>query len=186
VSVTLVATAGNESANAYATVLAADGDGGENEGYLEGRLDTDVWESLTTDQKSRALIRATSIIDSQRLYGTVHLDSDSDLHFPTDQCEDDDGALYIPTPVQQACIELALTLVDVETQAKQYASLKAGGVQSMSEGALSLSFAKTNAADAENLAWKACTEAKRLLRLETSENDYQGWLVKRAHRVTTL
>lgn len=182
-AITLTATAGAEAANSYASLAEADG-GASTTGYLEGRLDVASWEALSDDQKARCLIQATSIIDSQMLLDVQHEDNKGDLHFPTTECEDD-GTLYIPTEVMQATCELALTIANLAGQPAQSAAMQAAGVQAMTEGALSVTFAKSGSSDG-NAAWKACSEAKRLLRKETAENYYKGWLVRRASRDITL
>lgn len=183
-AITLAATAGDEAANSYATLVDADG-GEEATGYLEGRLDAAAWEALTDEQKARCLIQATSIIDSQMLADVQHEDNEGDLHFPTTECEDDDGILYIPTEVIEATCELALTIANLAGQPAQSAAMQAAGVQAMTEGALSVTFARSGSSDG-SAAWKACSEAKRLLRKETAENYYKGWLVRRASRDITL
>jgi len=60
--------------NSYVTVDEADA-------YFEDRLDSSAWEDSDADQKSRALITATSILDNKAWTGTV-VDTDQDLAWP--------------------------------------------------------------------------------------------------------
>jgi len=181
----LEATPGDAYANTYADLVDANGDTGIT-GYLEGRLDAGAWNVLTADQQARLLMQATSIIATLPLIGTRHGDSQNLLHFPTSECYDADGALYIPTEVMQATIELALAILTLSSQPTQAAALQASGVSSVTEGALSVSFGRTGSANEIHPAWAACYEGKRRLRTQPPENEYRGWLANRAIRRATI
>ena len=169
----LVATPGAADANAYITVAATDT-------LLEGRLEVAAWDDLTADQKARQLILASSHIDTHPLRGVPDSENLGPLHFPTDTTVDASDDLEIPSEVEEATAELALAMASLGGKATEYGQLQAAGVSSMSEGRLSVSFGggqlSGGAKDLANSAWVATPQVRKLLKSETSQNQYEGWL----------
>jgi hypothetical protein len=183
-ALTLVATPGDADANTYATLAEA-------EDFMEGRSDLPGWTSSTASQKNRALVMATSEIDSHLLYGTPHADDEDGctLHFPTELCEDaDTGALVIPAEVRDATAILAAYIRQLASgNATQLAMLRAQGVTGMSEGRLSVQLGAGRSESLGATAWRACSEAQKLLGTTRNYmNDYQGWLLRSVPMQPTL
>ena len=84
--------------NPYADVAAA-------QAYFDLRLNVDPWEDASDSDKSRALNQATLDIDKLVFRG-AKTDSSQERKFPRDE------ATTVPTPVVQACCELALVYLD--------------------------------------------------------------------------
>lgn len=77
----------------------------EAQTYLNGRLNTTAWDYATSSDRGKALIQATRLIDKLNFVGEKN-DEDQELQFPRyDDTE-------VPTPIKQACIEIALSLLD--------------------------------------------------------------------------
>jgi hypothetical protein len=177
--ITIVTTPGDADANSYADLDDA-------EDALLGRLDVAAWSVLNETQQSRCLILATQQIDSLPLYGGVSEYTENTLHFPTDGCYDEDtDSVIIPAEVVTACIELAVAIASVGQREADIARARASGIQSFSEGAVSVSFAKVGATQTD-IAWASCPAARKALKTESVWNDYQGWLVNRATCDMTL
>lgn len=110
-AVTLVATAGASTANAYITATNADA-------YLLHHPGFSTWDALATTDKERYLIMATRQIDMETLDG-VKADTSigsggvpaQALHFPRSE-DAYGGTFYIPAVVQNACCEQALYLAE--------------------------------------------------------------------------
>lgn len=117
---TIVATPGASNANSYATVAEADT-------YFDDRLKATAWTGADADDKARALIEATRRIDQEEFEGTpVDPLNDADvtgdtqaLKWPRQAADDDAGWTYdddvIPTIVKRATFELALALLDADS-----------------------------------------------------------------------
>jgi len=82
----------------YATIAEA-------QAYFNGRLNTDPWDDATDDNKNKALIMSTTLIDRLNYRGEK-ADSDQTLQFP----RGNDTA--VPQDIKNACSEVALALLD--------------------------------------------------------------------------
>lgn len=93
-------------ANSYATITEAND-------YLDNSVRAGAWEFLGDDEKSRALITATRLIDKQCLVGD-QTDPDQPLHFPATGVLDHEGNEVpddeVPLGITNAMIELAYEL----------------------------------------------------------------------------
>lgn len=174
-AVTLVATPGAADANAYADLATATA-------LLDGRTDADAWSkpNITDDNRKRALIQATTHIDTHPLRGVPDGANLGSLHFPTDTTVDSSDDLEIPAKVEEAAVELALAIIGLGATAPEYGQMQAAGVSSFSEGRLSVSFntgqLSGGAKDVANAAWIATPEVRKLLKKGTSQNQWEGWL----------
>jgi hypothetical protein len=180
-AITITTTAGAAAANAYASTSDATT-------YLEGRLDTNQWDGLSATQQARALVDATALIDMLPIQDGRHTDNASNLRFPTMLCIDDAGAVLIPTEVKYACIEMALAYVARGIANQQNAGLAAqriGGVRSMSEGRLSVTFMDSSSATATEAqqVLSLAPRARDLLQKQTQYNNYAGFLLGPGRRV---
>lgn len=81
---TIDATAGGPQANCYLTLARADA-------YFADGLEDLRWDAFTSDEKTRALIAATTQLEGMRLWGGPDTASQA-LHFP--RAEDDCPAEY--------------------------------------------------------------------------------------------
>lgn len=103
----LDATVGGASANAYVTQAAADT-------FFTNRLDAADWTDATSAQKDAAIIMATLRLDTE-LYVGAPVFSDQRLKWPRYGAFDADDRLLaqdaIPLMVEQATCEYALALV---------------------------------------------------------------------------
>lgn len=109
-TVTIIATAGASNANSYITV--ADGDALANV-----TLGTLKWATATTDNKGRALIMATRYLDQLSWVGTKASTTQSLVWPRTDAAcgELSYSNTVIPSPVKQACFDLAEALLTTPT-----------------------------------------------------------------------
>lgn len=109
-AVTLDATVGGASANAYADLSEADA-------YFEERLETADWDGATSEDKQRALIMATRRIDQETFEGSkADLDpEDQSLEWPRVGADGPNGHVFdndeLPARLKQATYELALVML---------------------------------------------------------------------------
>lgn len=96
----------------YATVA-------EGDTYCGGRLNTDGWDTATEGNKTKALTQATRIIDRLRYKGS-RTDTDQVNQFP----RDDDTT--VPDDIKNACIEIAIALLDGVDPEKEYENIRLG------------------------------------------------------------
>lgn len=93
-------------ANSYATIAEADA-------YLDNSIRATAWATVLDDDKARALITATRLIDKQCLCGD-QTDPDQPLHFPATGVVDHEGDEVpddeVPLGITNATIELAFEL----------------------------------------------------------------------------
>jgi hypothetical protein len=82
----------------YATTVEA-------QAYIDERLFGEAWDQATASDQTRAIKMATKIIDRLNFLG-VMTDSAQDNQFPRDE------DTTIPSDIRDACIELALALLD--------------------------------------------------------------------------
>ena len=114
-----------DSANSYATIAEADT-------YLDDSVRAGSWEFLDDDSKARALLTATRMLDRRDWDGEL-ADEDQTLSVPRTGLADY-GSTQFPSPIIEACIELAyeLTLdseVENTSQGKNTKRLKAGAAE---------------------------------------------------------
>jgi hypothetical protein len=134
----LIATAGADNANSYATIAAGDT-------YFESHPYPDTWDSAGEDEKCRALARATKMLDEWfEWYGDV-ASSDQALLWPRDGVYGPNGyeeaSDAIPTRIEEATIELASALLASDRTAdSETESLKA-----LTAGPVSIQFRSTTA-----------------------------------------
>ncbi len=135
-AVVIVATPGAANANSYCTLAEADA-------YHEGHSYSGTWTDGTTDQKNRALVTATALLDEWYEWADWPESETQALQWPRGSVMD---ILYmsvlsggvIPQKLKDATAELARQVLagdrmkdsDVETQ----------GITSMSAGPVSFSF----------------------------------------------
>lgn len=118
-------------ANSYATITEAND-------YLDNSVRATSWETALDDDKARALITATRLIDKQCLVGD-QTDPDQPLHFPATGVVDHEGDEVpddeVPLWITYATIELAFELTvnaALESSANTGSNtkrLKAGSVE---------------------------------------------------------
>jgi hypothetical protein len=100
---------GMSDANSYAAV--ADGDA-----YHDGHLYAAAWTAATTQNKEKALVMATRLIDEFFLFNGLRRSTAQALQWPRRDCPDpDSGEAFpetsIPRPVVNATSELARALL---------------------------------------------------------------------------
>lgn len=85
--------------------------------YFATRLDTDVWDDASDDDKTAALTQATRAIDRLNYRGKKNSES-QDNQFP----RYDDSE--VPVEVEYACCELALAFLDGVDQEHEFDNLR--------------------------------------------------------------
>ena len=100
---------GKADANSYASV--ADGDA-----YHDGHLYASAWTAATADNKAKALVFATRLIDAERQFSGVKASDVQALQWPRAACPDPDAAAFlasdkVPPVVVMATCELARELL---------------------------------------------------------------------------
>lgn len=117
---TLVATAGDPTANAYIDVAGADA-------YFGARLQASAWTGAATADKTAALIWATRILDTRIEWNGLRTTQTQALDWPRSYVRDPnslrataeifpDSIMYVPSTVipqdlQDACCEMAMSLI---------------------------------------------------------------------------
>jgi hypothetical protein len=100
---------GFADANAYADV--ADGDA-----YHEGHLYASAWTGASSDDKAKALVMATRLIDAEYQFGGVKVSDAQTLQWPREGCRNEDGedelaSDAVPKAVADATCEMARELL---------------------------------------------------------------------------
>ena len=100
---------GRADANSYASVV--DGDA-----YHDGHLYATAWTAATTENKEKALVFATRLLDAEFRFKGVKASTTQALQWPRAECRDPDGDDYlasdaVPHAVVQATCELARELL---------------------------------------------------------------------------
>ena len=100
---------GRADANSYASVV--DGDA-----YHDGHLYATAWTAATTENKEKALVFATRLLDAEFRFKGVKTSAAQALQWPRAECRDPDGDDYlasdaVPHAVVQATCELARELL---------------------------------------------------------------------------
>ena len=103
---------GKPDANSYAAV--ADGDA-----YHDGHLYAAAWTAATSDNKAKALVMATRLIDECFKFNGLRRRSTQALQWPRLNCPDPDGTeafaeTLVPRPVIDATSELARELLKAD------------------------------------------------------------------------
>jgi hypothetical protein len=125
------ATVGGDDANSYATIAEADI-------YHESHPYSAVWDAATSDQKCRALVTATRLLDTWFEWVGSAASSGQRLLWPRDGAYGPNGYLHLtdelPTRIVEATAELARQLLisdrtaDSEIASQAITSLRAGSV----------------------------------------------------------
>lgn len=96
------------SANCYVTQAEANS-------YFQGAIHGDAWDAASNEDKDRALVTATRMLDRLRWTGS-RASTSQDLAFPRSGVSDRYGvaiaSTVIPTDLKEAVYELAASLID--------------------------------------------------------------------------
>ena len=134
----LVVSIGSVTANSYATRAEADA-------YAGDRLHSAAWTAAAADDKDRALLWATKILDTRVKWAGIISDYRQALAWPRSDVSSLNSGQYflsteIPPFVKQAQIELAIALLTEDRTLDPGSA----GISSLSvPGAVSLTFDKT-------------------------------------------
>ena len=112
-ALTLVKEDGSGLANANAYADVSDGDA-----YHEGRLYATAWTGATADDKAKALVMATRVLDASYDFNGNRAQEAQALQWPRQECRDPDDAAdgfvasdTVPRMLQDATCELARELL---------------------------------------------------------------------------
>ena len=131
---TITATLSSATANSYVTLAEANT-------YFETVPDSSTWTNKTDDQKNRALIAATRLIDTLVYYGD-RCDNAQSLKFPRNNYKVDDVELActsIPNNIKYAQYELARALAN-DTSAITGTTGKDGNFEEVALGDLRVKY----------------------------------------------
>lgn len=132
---TLIATAGAADANVYATLAQADA-------YHEAHAYGDAWRAALVEQKRRALLTATRLLDQHMVWAGTAASTTQRLAWPRTGLLDLHGntlsSTTIPERLQEACAELARQLLEADRTADN--EVEAKGLTSLSVGPISMTF----------------------------------------------
>jgi len=100
---------GRADANSYASVA-------EGDAYHKGHLYATAWTAATTENKEKALVFATRLVDAEFRFKGVKASNTQALQWPRAECRDPDGdddlaSDAVPTAVVQATCEMARELL---------------------------------------------------------------------------
>ena len=106
---------GFADSNAYADVTDANA-------YHDGHLYASAWTGASSDDKAKALVMATRLIDAEYQFGGVKVSDEQALQWPREWCRNDDAALTafgggfvavdeVPKAVVEATCEMARELL---------------------------------------------------------------------------
>lgn len=135
----LDATPGSASANSYLTVAEADA-------YHNTSLYASAWTSATTENKERALITATRILDEKISWVGFKATAEQALAWGRTNVVDDGydvPSTIIPLPVKNATAEFAKHLLITDSTAQPDSK----GLNRIKVGTVELDFDKTDTAD---------------------------------------
>lgn len=158
------ATPAGAASDSYLTVAAADTLAAAD----LGRFATG-WSAATTDQKERALKRATRDIDAVAGYVGDRYSTLQALLFPRSEDVNTAGSPIIPRGVERACYEQAIFILDVSTVVDDAAARRARGITSGAEPDVSYQLAD------DPMAGQLSPRAWQYLRPETSRSTI-GWI----------
>jgi hypothetical protein len=103
----------------YVTVVEADQ-------YFDQRLWTQVWDEATAENKLKALIQATRLIDNLS-FASAKTDEDQANEFPRNDQDE------VPNEIKAACCEIAISLIEGKDPEKEMESV---GIASSGFGAV--------------------------------------------------
>jgi hypothetical protein len=130
---TLVATAGDADANTYATLVEANA-------YISARLHVSTWEEAINDDKNRALLWATSLLDDLVGWAGLKGGTTQALRWPRTSVWDIDGqsvtSTAIPQFLKDATSEFAFHLLSEDRTLETNRDMM--GFESMQVGPLSV------------------------------------------------
>lgn len=129
---------GKADANSYASVV--DGDA-----YHDGHLYATAWTAATTENKEKALVFATRLLDAEFRFKGVKASTTQALQWPRAECRDPDGADdlasdAVPSAVVQATCEMARELL-VKDRTAAYAG---EGLKYLNVGSTQTGYDKTD------------------------------------------
>ena len=129
---------GKADANSYAAV--ADGDA-----YHDGHLYASAWTAATTENKEKALVFATRLVDAEFRFKGVKANTTQALQWPRSDCRDPDGDDYlasdaVTSAVVQATCEMARELL-VKDRTAAYAG---EGLKYLNVGSTQTGYDKTD------------------------------------------
>jgi hypothetical protein len=110
---------GRSNANSYATVADCDA-------YHDGHLYASAWTGATADNKAKALVFATRLIDAEFQFNGTRAMSEQALQWPREDCRDPDADGWaggtvpeniVPKAVVDATCEMARELLIVDRTA---------------------------------------------------------------------
>ncbi len=128
-------TVGGTDANSYISIADANA-------YHDTHPYSSVWDGASTDEKCRALVTATRLLDTWYVWEGDVASSDQALLWPRDGVigpngyEEDSDA--IPIRIQQGTAELARQLLTSDRTADS--ELETQGIQSLKAGSVALTF----------------------------------------------
>ena len=130
---------GKADANTYADL--ADG-----ESYFDGHLYATAWTAATTENKGKALVFATRLIDAEFRFKGVKANGTQALQWPRAECRDPDGeedlaSDAVPSAVVQATCEMARELL-IKDRTAAYAG---EGLKYQNVGSAQTGYDKTDA-----------------------------------------
>jgi hypothetical protein len=135
--VTVIATPLAVDANSYITTA-------EGDAYHEAHLYPAAWVSASTDQKNRAVVMATRLLDAMFEWSGTKATEAQALQWPMSGMFDPAGypieAHVIPRQLKDATAELARTLLAGDRTADNAA--EAQGLKSLKAGPVELTFAE--------------------------------------------
>lgn len=152
-TVTVVATAGASDANSYLSVAAADS-------LANLQLGTLSWSSASTDNKGRALIQSTRLLDELSWIGEKAASTQA-LLWPRKEAECGDwsfASTEIPPQLKQACFDLAEYLLGQDQPVRSAGAgsselipgIPNANLRSASVDVISVEFATSQQAEAKN------------------------------------
>ena len=129
---------GKADANSYASVV--DGDA-----YHDGHLYATAWTAATTENKEKALVFATRLVDAEFRFKGVKASTTQALQWPRAECRDPDGeedlaSDAVPSAVVQATCEMARELL-VKDRTAAYAG---EGLKYLNVGSTQTGYDKTD------------------------------------------
>ena len=139
-ALTLIEEAGTGKADANAYASAADGDA-----YHDGHLYATAWTAATTENKEKALVFATRLLDAEFRFKGVKASTTQALQWPRAECRDPDGeedlaSDAVPSAVVQATCEMARELL-VKDSTAAYAG---EGLKYINVGSMQTGYDKTD------------------------------------------
>ena len=134
-ALTLIETSGAADANTY--ISAADADT-----YFESRVGGLSWDDIDSEEREKALVHATRVLDYSYDWSGYKTDDEQALDWPRESVWDKNELLLdedtIPTKVEEATCELAYFL----TTEDRFEEPDSRGIREMKAGTLNIVFDK--------------------------------------------